>query len=69
MTAKKRTDIYNANLIAEMLPEKIKNRKQKVTSLLLGTNFYSENTDIKALIQLLESNHKETIKNLKALYK
>lgn len=69
MTAKKRTDIYNANLIAEKLPDTIRNKKQKVTSLLLGTNFYAENTDIKALVKLLETEHKQTIANLKKLLK
>lgn len=67
MTAKKRTDIYNANLIAGKLPEEIKNRNQKVTSLLLGTNFYSTNADIDALIKVLNAEHKETINKLKAL--
>lgn len=65
MTEKKRTDIYNAKAIAEKLGGN--NPKQKVSSLFLGTNFYSTNKDIDALIKVLNEAHKQKIAELKAL--
>lgn len=66
MTAKKRTDIYNLNAIVDKAIIK-KNKRQKITTMFQGINIYCENSDIKEVIRVLESEHKETVKKLKAL--
>lgn len=64
---KKRQDIYNLKGLAAKV--EIKNATQKLLMLFKGVDIYATNEDIKAVIAVLEQEHKDTVKMLKSMIK
>lgn len=64
---KNRTDIFNLNAVVEKVD--FTNKKQKLTTLFNGSNFYIDNSEIDAVIAAIQDETKATVKYLKSLKK